>query len=136
MGDFKLLDREQVSRDWDTKLAAIAAAPPRIEASDVEAARQEYVAVLNAARNSIRHEEPLAVKEEFRASVEICRARYEALREAARERADERASAESQELAKTNIKLAISQTLIAAAVAAFTLLQLALAIAQAMKWIK
>src|SRR6185369_1735157 len=102
----------------------------------VEAARQEYVAVLNVARDSIRHEESHEYKQELRTSVEICRARYEALREAARERAEERASAESQALAKTNTRLAKSQTQIAAAVAFFTLVQVALAIAQAMKWIK
>jgi|GEM_PF-3012152 len=97
-----------------------------------EKARQDAESL--APDNARRHD-LMAYIDAIKLEVELRRAAYE---DAARrfEIQEARAhDAASNRLATTNTKLAKSQTLIAGAVALFTLVQVALAIAQAMKWI-
>lgn len=121
--------------NYDEKLATLAALREPVTANDLAVAREEYGVRLLAARDAVRRRDALELIEEERAAADVCRTRYEYLLAAYRAQAEEAQANEARELAKTNTKLAESQTKIAKAVAGFTFLQLALAFAQAMKWL-
>ena len=122
-------EKERAARAAKGKSAALL-----VTRDDVDAARHEYIGHLDAAR-LLDRSDSFELTDRDRISLEMYRARYDAFSAAWREQADERATAESRALATTNTQLAQSQTSIAKAVAAFTFLQLALAVAQAMHWI-
>ncbi len=129
-------DLKEEARQREAHSVAIRAVlPPPISSYEVEEARQEYIVRLDGLRE-MDHSLRFPQTEDDRIMLEVYRSRYEALAAARREQSEAELATESRELAKTNIKLAKSQTLIAGAVAFFTLVQLALGIAQAMKWIK
>ncbi|MEO7032749.1 MAG: hypothetical protein ABI548_02875 [Polyangiaceae bacterium] len=130
-----LLEDERI-RNFEEGLSLMAALRLPVKQQEVELAREEYELALNRARDSARRRDSLELMESARNAADICRTRYEYLTVALRAQAEESYAVEARELAKTNTKLAQGQTRIAIAVAAFTALQFALALAQALKWIK
>jgi|SRR6185369_8107167 len=117
--------------------------PRRINVDEVEQLRMIWREALHAAnvakieaRQNLTDSKRLAYADERGFNAQLNQAAYEDAARRFEKQEDRDRDAASDRLASTNTKLAQSQTLIAGAVAFFTLVQVFLAVAQAMKWIK
>lgn len=115
----------------DKKLAVLAALRQLVTQHDVNVAREEYFVHLESSKDAVRRGDSLELLEAASKAADVCKNRFEYLSQALRAQTEEAYANEARELAKTNTKLAKSQTLIAGAVAIFTLVQVVLAIVQA-----